>query len=488
MGKGINLYSWDGYIGSHYLMGYEDIEYATCYMEARVKDAVAAVFGFQKLIQELEGSVDFEMTPEDETFFKSYGMPAHVQGFRELLVDYPDGTLPLHIQVIEEGTVMRTGIPMLQITNTDPKYSWLVGLFEDYFLNAWAPCSVSTQSWAAKHAIMYGMMASCDNDDKLPFMLNDFGMRACQSLEVAGILGQGHLVHFMGTDNTKAVRQVQIDYETTKVYGATICATAHSVMTLVDADKELPFVRGLLEKFINGNIDGTLAEGTIPGWGLAMVIDSYDDENFVKEVFFKGCADLIEIIKKQGKTIVLRPDSGDATSKVIDVMNWIEECIPNEITVNTRGFKKLPPHITTIQGDGMSILTDGGTLPILIKNVVASGWALDNTCFGSGGALLNGCNRDTLGFAFKLSAVKRKGSDAWEGVGKLTPGKVSKRGRLAVVEGKDGQLECVNEEDLGGRINMLVDLYYEGLNGEKLLSFSEVQSVAGKCTPESLCL
>ena len=457
-------YDADGYIYSYDLMDDEALEFKSFYSEARIKDTPVLMAGFQRLIRTLYLS-DLIIGPEDEEFFKKYGAPINVDGFNALST--MEDSLPLHIQVLKEGTVTKTGIPLLQITNTHPAYSWLPGMFEDYLLNAWGMCSVATQSWIAKSMIKHAMDKTCNNLDKLPVMLNDFGMRACPTIETAAVLGSGHLINFAGTDNTAAVKQIQIDYDTSEVYGSTICASAHSVMTVAGHDGEAQLVKNILTKFISG---------FIPGQVMALVIDSYDDEAFVKDIIFGECADLIEQIKEQGKCLVLRPDSGDPTTKVIEVLNWIEECIPDEITINTRDFKTLPPHLSTIQGDGISILTGDQTLGSLLLNLRKAEWSTDSTCFGSGGALLMGCNRDTLGFAYKLSAVKFEGDESWQGVGKETPGKASKKGRLAVVLAEDGvNHECIPEEELGDRENLLVDIYKDGLIEEAVQSFDEVQ-------------
>jgi len=313
------------------------------------------------------------------------------------------------------------------------------------------------------------MEESCDSLDKLPFMLNDFGMRACDTIGQASVLGVGHLQNFLGSDNTAAGKLIQDVFNTDEVYCSTTSASEHSIMTLEGKEGEKGLVFNILRKFL---------DDVIPGPMMALVIDSYDDEGFVKEVIFGHCSDLMEELKTSGKTLILRPDSGDPTTKVIDVMNWVKECIPDEITINDKGYMQLPSYIRTIQGDGISILTGDQTLPTLMTNILKAKWAMDNTCFGSGGALLTGMVRDTLGFAFKLSAVKFQGDEEWSGVGKESPGKVSKKGRLAVVKDPDtGMLECIPEEDLGDRNNELVDVYFNGdlLNQQ---TFDEVKARA----------
>lgn len=477
----MNTKKWDGYKGSHYKFDPTDLTYKSFYAEAREKDMPVVVFRFQELVVSLAKFADFEIKTGDKEFFKAYGMPLNIKGFQLLKECYPDGNLPLHIQVIRQGTVTRSGIPVLQVTNTDPRFSWLPGLFENWFLQGHDAASVATQSFVARDMIIEGMEKSCDDLGKLPWMLNDFGVRAVTCMEAAAIKGSGHSVFFLGSDNTPAGELIQENYGTTEVFINTIPATEHSIMTLEPREREHLLVRSILEKFIRGDINGEDDPDDdlrINGPIMAMVIDSYDDENFVKDIIFNKCLDLVRIIESQGKCIVLRPDSGDSTTKVIDVMNWIEECIPDEIAINTKGYKKLPAFIATIQGDGISIMTGKKTLQTLINNIIDAGWALDNTCFGSGGALLNGMDRDTMGWCFKLSAKKVEGSDEWIPLGKETPGKVSKKGRLAVIMDAQGHLQYIQEADLGDRKNYLETIYDEGLVLSAVMSFQQTKDKA----------
>ena len=59
-----------------------------------------------------------------------------------------------------------------------------------------------------------------------------------------------------------------------------------------------------------------------------------------------------------------------------------------------------------------------------------------------GGALLQKMDRDTLGFAFKCSAIKRAG--VWHDVFKTASGKKSLRGRLAVIKNAKGEIETIS--------------------------------------------
>ncbi|HHB95407.1 MAG TPA: nicotinate phosphoribosyltransferase, partial [Campylobacterales bacterium] len=88
------------------------------------------------------------------------------------------------------------------------------------------------------------------------------------------------------------------------------------------------------------------------------------------------------------------------------------------------------------------------------------GFSADNIAFGMGGGLLQQPNRDDFRFAMKASAICVDGE--WRDVYKdpiTDVGKRSKRGRLALTEG----FETVRVEELGGRENLLVPVFRDGV-------------------------
>jgi nicotinamide phosphoribosyltransferase len=94
----------------------------------------------------------------------------------------------------------------------------------------------------------------------------------------------------------------------------------------------------------------------------------------------------------------------------------------------------------------------------------------ENIAFGMGGELLQKVNRDTQKFAMKASAACVAGD--WRDVYKdpiTDSGKRSKRGRLALVRAKNGQVATVREDELAGRGNLLRVVYR---NGELLVDDS----------------
>lgn len=76
-------------------------------------------------------------------------------------------------------------------------------------------------------------------------------------------------------------------------------------------------------------------------------------------------------------------------------------------TINSKGFKLLPPYLRVIQADGVNYETLGAVLENMKKNR----WSADNVVFGSGGALLQQVDRDTQKCAFKCSYAVVNGEE-----------------------------------------------------------------------------
>ena len=94
------------------------------------------------------------------------------------------------------------------------------------------------------------------------------------------------------------------------------------------------------------------------------------------------------------------------------------------------------------------------SLTALCAALKDNGWSLDNVaCFGMGGKLMQGVDRDTLKMAFKACAIMKDGQ--WHAVYKdpiTDPGKTSKRGILSVVKNGDNYVtwERLDEEPVAG--------------------------------------
>ena len=164
-----------------------------------------------------------------------------------------------------------------------------------------------------------------------------------------------------------------------------------------------------------------------------------------------------DVIRQSGGTLIIRPDSGNPVEIVLKTLQLLEEYFG--CTINSKGYKLLPPYIRVIQGDGVSLTS----IEAILQNLTTHGYSTDNVAFGMGAELLQKVNRDTLKFAMKASAAQINGQ--WYDVYKdpiTDPGKQSKRGRLALIRNEQGHLETILQTQLGNRSNLLKSVFHNG--------------------------
>jgi len=211
-------------------------------------------------------------------------------------------------------------------------------------------------------------------------------------------------------------------------------------MTSWGREGETAAYRNMLEQFPTGLV--------------AVVSDSWDVDNAVKRIWGRELKDMV--MKREG-TLVIRPDSGDPIEVVPRLLNLLGsefDCVSND-----KGYRMLPSQVRLIQGDGIS----RETLQGILDAVLNAGWSTDNLAFGSGGGLLQQCNRDTLKFAFKCSSAtvdgeqrdvyKQPATAAW---------KSSKKGRLSLVEDNITGYRTVQTQNLGPEHDVLAEVFKNG--------------------------
>jgi nicotinamide phosphoribosyltransferase len=439
--------------------------YVYSYFEAR-KGATfdsTVFFGLQKLLKELE---TVTITMEDVEKGKQF-TDLHIgtgvfnyEGWKHIAENL-DGKLPLEIKAVAEGTVVPIDNVMFTVQNTDPKCPWLTGHVETLLTHVWHPSTVATLSKQVKDFFEEVMQETCNNLDKLPFMLHDFGMRGVSSLESAKMGGLGHLVNFMGTDTVPAILAGWEYYNTDAMLGYSVNATEHSIMTSLGREGEAEVIKDLIEKFPTGI--------------LSVVSDSYDIEKCVKEIYGEQFKE--EILARDG-VFVVRPDSGDPVSTVINLLRILDEKFGSYM--NDKKFKVLNDKVRLIWGDGI----DFNGIKEIIYAMIDDGWSADNIVFGMGGGLLQKVNRDTQRFAFKSSAQHRDGE--WHDIFKdpVDQTKRSKKGRLSLVRdnkmgGKNNGYKTIQTKCLGDREDLLKTVF---LNGKvvKEYTFEEVRENSNK--------
>lgn len=445
------LLNCDSYKHSHFLQYPPNTEVIYSYIESRgvsssypeLANAEIVHFGPQMFLQEyLSKPITQNDIYEAESILAQHGLPFNKTGWQYILKEY-NGYMPVRIESLPEGSVIKPGIPQVQIYNTDTSCAWLTSYLETALLRAiWYPSTVATISREMKKVIATGLLKTQGNMDGLDFKLHDFGSRGVSSKESAGIGGLAHLVNFQGTDTLEAIMYAKKYYNEPGMPGYSIPAAEHSTITSWGRENELDAYRNMLNQFGK------------PSKIVAVVSDSYDIYNAVENLWG---SELRQEVIDSGATVVIRPDSGDPSTVVVKCLELLSNKF--EFTVNTQGYKVLPSYIRLIQGDGINTKS----ILELISHIAASGWCISNVAFGMGGALLQKCDRDTFKYAMKCSATRIK-SEVYD-VYKdpiTDPGKVSKKGVQAVKLVDKKYIACRLNE-LWPDNNQLQTVYSDGI-------------------------
>lgn len=454
----------DSYKLSQWMQYPADTTHISSYIESRGGEDTSVFFGLQAFIKE------YMLTPitqadvdRAEKIVLAHGLPFNREGW-EIIVNEYGGRLPLEIEAVPEGTVMPTHNVQVQIVNTDPRLFWLTSYVETAMLRGiWYPSTVATKSRKMKRFISAALEKSSDVPvaEQINFKLHDFGARGASSSETAMLGGMAHLVNFMGTDTVEALIGAMEYYNTDAVPGFSIPASEHSTITSWGGPEgEVLAFENMIDKFAG------------PGKLYACVSDSYDIYNAARHLWGEVLKDKIV---RAGGTLVVRPDSGDPETVPVEVVGLLMEAFG--YTINSKGYKVLPPHIRLIQGDGINETS----LPKILDNMLAAGYSIDNIAFGMGGGLLQAWNRDTLKYAMKASA-RRDTAGVWHDVFKdpvSDRGKTSKRGRLGLVY-ECGLGNCgfhtVPKEIADKKGNVLEVVYRDGV----LLKETTFEEVRGR--------
>lgn len=452
----------DSYKASHFLQYPPNTSYVSSYIEPRGGDFDEIVtFGLQAFIKSyLLKPITKADIDEAEEVFAAHGVPFNRAGWDHILNKH-GGYLPLSIEALPEGTVVKAGTAQVQVVNTDPTVPWLTSYIETALLRAvWYPSTVATLSRRAKRFIKNALEITADNPEaELPFKLHDFGARGATSAEAAGLGGMAHLVNFMGTDTVEGLMFARRFYGA-PMAGFSIPAAEHSTITSWMRSGEVDAYRNMLTQFPTGLV--------------AVVSDSYDVWNAASNIWGDKLKPLVA--GREG-TLVVRPDSGNPIHTPIEVIERLGAKFGFE--TNSKGYRVLPSYVRVIQGDGMNI----NSIRDLLQGLETRGLSASNIAMGMGGGLLQKVDRDTCKYAMKASAAMV--DNAWRDVYKdpvTDQGKVSKKGVLAVVHDADiDALRTIRKDDLfkylDPRCNKMVEVFRDG----KLLvdtNFDEVRERA----------
>ncbi|MGC6492247.1 MAG: nicotinamide phosphoribosyltransferase domain-containing protein [Myxococcota bacterium] len=384
------LLDTDTYKLSHPQM-YENNRSMTAYYTHRgpllEEDHRIVFYGLRHLYETL---LRCRVTMEDIALADAYlakhsagGTPFHYP--RDLwvkVVEEHDGYLPLTIRALREGETVYPQIPCF-ITEAKGEFSRLVTWFETRMMRVWNPSTTATKAAMVREHLKPLFEASVEPDEmwRLGYALHDFGSRGVSSTESGMWAGAGHLVVFDGTDNLNAAFKATLWNDGQHV-GQSVIASEHSVMTSFDHEE------AALEQLIDITPEGAI---------LSCVADSYDYNHFIWNIV----PTFVEKLRAKNIFFVVRPDSGDPITCVLDGLAAMEKAFGS--TVNAKGFKVITG-AGVIQGDGLDL----AKITEISDAVHAAGFSAQCVVYGMGGGLLQKQNRDTLRVANKLCEVTRE--------------------------------------------------------------------------------
>lgn len=459
----------DGYKYSHHKLYYPGTNKVYSYLESRGGKFDNTVFyGLQYYLKTfLEGQAfTQEDLDEAEPFLQQvFGRDDVFDKSKfQYIIDNHDGRLPIRIKAVPEGSVVPTSNVLMTIENTDPECYWLPNFLETLLMQVWYPNTVATVSREVKKLITYyfGKTATDGVEEGIEFVLNDFGFRGVSSLESAGLGGSAHLVNFQGSDTLAGSVIVKNIYNAKEVYGKSIPATEHSIVTLLGEKGEKEIFEHVLDTFPTGLI--------------ACVSDSYN--------IFRACEEywgeeLKEKILNRDGTLVIRPDSGDPVMTLLKVFEILFDKFG--YTVNEKGYRVLPLQIRVIQGDGVNYDAIRDMYEALEKNQISA----ENLALGMGGALLQKLDRDTQKYALKCSYAEINGRSVevqkrpteMDASGNITGSfKKSKAGKLKLVKIND-EYQTVKANEQPELKDELVTVFENG-KVVRTYSFEEVRANA----------
>jgi nicotinamide phosphoribosyltransferase len=316
------------------------------------------------------------------------------------------GYLPLEIKCLEEGTLCPIGVPMLTITNTHPKFGWLVNYLETLLsCMLWQSITSATIAREYRKLLDKYALETTGNTEGVQWQGHDFSMRGMSSPESSILSGMSHLLSFTGTDTIPAIYQLEKSYKAEGLIGASVPATEHSVMCMGTKEDEINTISRLLK--------------TYPTGILSIVLDTWDQTRIAKPAKDGILYQLKdEILARDGK-LVDRPDSGDPVDIICGKLGntltdrekeayypefyfkGLIECLWDIFggTINEQGYKVLDSHIGAIYGDSISL----ERAEQISERLKAKGFASTNVVYGIGSFTYQYNTRDTFGFAMKAT-------------------------------------------------------------------------------------
>ena len=446
----------DSYKATHWKQLPKGTTILRSYLESRGGQFDNTLFyGLQYYIKHyLSGKViSHQKIMQAKVFWDQHLGPGHfnLEGWLHILNTH-NGSLPVKIKAVPEGTSVPTSNVLLTIENTDPEVPWLTNYLESILLQIWYPITVGTLSREVKKVLINYLKKSTSYDNSeisqiVQFMLHDFGFRGVSSVESSGLGASAHLINFRGTDTVTGILFGQQYYKTRNMLGFSIPASEHSTITSWGEPFEVKAFENMLDQFPTGLV--------------ACVSDSFDIIRACRDYWGTTLRD--KILNRDGR-LVIRPDSGDPKQTLKQIFHVLWDKFGG--TINDKGFKVLDPHVRVIQGDGVNY----ESISEILDMMISEGFSVENIAFGMGGALLQKVDRDTQKFAIKCSSIVINGDEVnvqknpveinSQGE-RVQSFKKSKTGKLKLIKDENGQFQTIQKAD-SFEDDLLVDVFENG--------------------------
>jgi len=410
------------------------------------------------------------------------GYEVNEASWRDMIARF-GGRLPLRIEALPDGTVVRPNTAVLTIVNTDPAFYWLPSYVETVVQRIiWKFMTVASISRSLYSLLMQYAIKTGANVDMVVYQLHNFGDRGADSDEAAQWAGIAHAMVFSGSDNSRANPNIKRLYNTKKAYTTSVDATEHSTMCAnSDAKTKNDFGAAVmlverLEEAVRRAARG-IGVPIVSG-----VVDTYNPYRFIRD--YLGSPELkarIEAAGRAGGKLVLRPDSGVPEIEVPKILEIAGEVFG--FSVNSLGYKELVPYIGVLQGDGIN---QESVPRILVATCDVARWSFGSFLFGMGGGLVHEAGRDEFSFSQKATAMTFNADPSvngdWIDLLKepiTDTKKKSLTGYIINVKDADGTIRSINRKNWYGEAIVYNTVVFE--NGEAFVddvNFDDVKARA----------
>src|ERR1041385_3849981 len=174
------------------------------------------------VVKKYKRRLDNYLGPNDITY-------AHIESLHDL------GYLPVTIKGLPEGALVKTGVPVLTITNEIGEFFWVPNFLETILsCELWPMCTSATTAFNYRLVFdSYALKTTGSTDFSSTFQAHDFSFRGLVGRQAPPMIGAGHLTAFAGTDTIPAIDFLEEFYNADsdkELVGASVAATEHSVM------------------------------------------------------------------------------------------------------------------------------------------------------------------------------------------------------------------------------------------------------------------